>query len=363
MQNLEVRSEAVFDNRRKKITLSQELGSGGQGRVYSVGSSHACKIFHPSRLTVGLTSKLQLMVSCQIDSPYLCWPLDITYDSLGKPNGYMMKRGFGTEIQKSIFVPRPVFEKHRPDWTRVHLLKIISAMLDVIVLLHDNDVIIGDINSRNILVTDDQNVCFVDCDSFQIGQYPCPVCMPSFLAPELDGVDLKTTLRTQHHENFSVATMIFMMLHPGKSPYSHQGGGSVRTNLQRRHFPYSRGNQGAKGVPLGPWRYSWSHLPRYMKDAFHRVFTDDDRLSLSDWREYITRYQNDLAKQHCTLDIYPDGFKQLNQYQAGQAGAEWRPCIECNKSFAFFGNGIPRCQNCSRRNRRRGESWQAATNL
>jgi DNA-binding helix-hairpin-helix protein with protein kinase domain len=57
------------------------------------------------------------------------------------------------------------------------------AILEKIKLLHENDIIIGDINPFNILIKDDKTVYFVDVDSYQVDNYPCPVGTVHFTAP------------------------------------------------------------------------------------------------------------------------------------------------------------------------------------
>ena len=43
------------------------------------------------------------------------------------------------------------------------------------VYLHERNIIMGDINALNILVVSPTEVYFVDTDSYQIEEFPCPV--------------------------------------------------------------------------------------------------------------------------------------------------------------------------------------------
>ena len=91
----------------------------------------------------------------------------------------------------------------------------------------------------NLLVTEDStNIWMVDTDSFQIENFPCPVGTVNFTAPEIQGRKYPEFLRSKEHELFAVATMLFMLLHPGKPPYSQQGGGSPSDNIKAMDFPY-----------------------------------------------------------------------------------------------------------------------------
>ncbi|RML94152.1 hypothetical protein APX70_07765, partial [Pseudomonas syringae pv. maculicola] len=66
--------------------------------------------------------------------------------------------------------------------------------------------------AQNLLVTQDSTkLWMVDTDSFQIEGFPCPVGTVNFTAPEIQGVNYGTFMRTKEHELFAVATMLFMI--------------------------------------------------------------------------------------------------------------------------------------------------------
>ena len=268
--------DSVRDAKGVHLRLGLELGRGGEGITYETDSDLVCKVYHRGRLKRFTVDKLKLMTSREVRHPAICWPVSLAYNSHGEIIGYLMPKAQGKELQRSVFI-KPLLLKTFPNWTRLHLVKLTSTILDAITYLHSLNVRMGDINARNILVKDESSVFFVDCDSYQVEGFPCPVGMPPFLAPELYGKALRSELRTAEAEYFAVATLVFMLLHPGKPPYSYQGGEDPAKNVRTQHFPYPRDDQGAQGVPAGPWRFMFSHLPRYMKEAFHRVFSDKDR--------------------------------------------------------------------------------------
>ena len=311
--------DIVKDKNDASICLGDELGKGGEGITYETDNPKlVCKIYQRDRLKQFTLDKLNLMISREIRHPAICWPVSLAYNSLGETIGYLMPKATGKELQRTVFI-KPLLQKTFPHWTRLHLVKLTSKILDAVDYLHSLNVLLGDINGRNFIVQDESSVFFVDCDSYQVEGFPCPVGMPPYLAPELYGKlygkKLHSTLRTKDTELFAVATLVFMILHPGKPPYSHQGGEDPSRNVKKRHFPYPRGAQGAKGVPDGPWRFMFSHLPRYMKDAFHQVFSDEDRLTVANWKELMKRYKNDLDKRYVSADLFPTKFKEVTQEQ------------------------------------------------
>ena len=344
--------DIVKDKNDASICLGGELGKGGEGITYETDNPKlVCKIYQRDRLKQFTLDKLNLMISREIRHPEICWPVSLAYNSLGETIGYLMPKATGKELQRTVFI-KPLLQKTFPRWTRLHLVRLTSKILDAVDYLHSLNVLLGDINGRNFIVQDESSVFFVDCDSYQVEGFPCPVGMSPYLAPELDGKKLHSTLRTKGTELFAVATLVFMILHPGKPPYSHQGGEDPLRNVKKRHFPYPRGDQGAKGVPDGPWRFLFSHLPRYMKDAFHQVFSDGNRLTVANWQELMKRYKNDLGKGYVSDDLSPTGFKELTQEQVKKKDdGEWRTCSVCGEGFAAFKDEHTMCSGCFRKRR------------
>ena len=314
MSRLPCCGDIVKNEQGTSLYLGLQLGSGGEGTVYEVGNGLACKVYKKGCLKRSTIDKIKLMTSRKIPTPMICWPISLAYNSQNETIGYFMPKAVGTELMRAVFI-KPLLHKNFPDWTRVHLVKLTSKILEAISDLHRLNVLLCDINARNILIQNESEVYFVDCDSYQVEGFPCPVGMPPFLAPELSGKNLRSTLRTLEHERFAIATLIFMLLHPGKPPYSHQGGKDPAHNVQKQHFPYPLGEKSGQGVPEGPWRYMFSHLPYRMKEAFHNVFDSGKRLSVADWQENMRRYKNDLDKGYVSDEISPTALKRPPQDQ------------------------------------------------
>ena len=319
--------------------------------MYAIGNDLACKVYRPDRFKLATTCKLERMIFQQVDHPSICWPKSMVYDAHGKPVGYLMPRARGKELMRSVFIP-PLLRTAFPLWTRRHLVELTSTVLDAVAHLHALNVLIGDVNARNILVENESTVFFVDCDSFQIEGFPCPVGMPPFVAPELYGESgsLGSKPRTEENERFAIATLVFMLLHPGKAPYSHQGGEDPSNNVQKRHFPYPLRNRRGDRVPRGPWRFMWSHLPFKVKENFYRVFGPEarpsDRLSVAEWQELMHTYRSDLRKGYVSDEIFPKGFKLLNQDQALRYGIPWQVCEGCGEGFPAYDDSDTKCRAC-----------------
>jgi len=277
------------------VTLGKELAHGGEGTVFEVtGRDEVCKIYHVDKLTSDREQKVQLMMTRKLSAPAICWPSVLVLDKHRVFRGYVMPRACGKPLAHGLFVPKSWFEQN-PVWNRQHSVRLAINILEHISYLHRLNVLLGDINPLNILVKDENTIYFVDCDSYQIEGFPCPVGTVNFTAPEIQKVDFQTFLRVPEQELFAVATLLFMILMPGKAPYSHQGGESGYRNIQEMHFPYPLGENHSDGVPLGPWRFCWSHLTFGIKEAFYKNFHSDHRhqprVKLGEWLKLLRDYE------------------------------------------------------------------------
>lgn len=298
----------------RSILLGSSISAGGEGRIYgSSNSGLVCKIYHADKLTLLRQKKIQLMVSRKIDRLGICWPIDMLRNEHGEFVGYLMPRAMGKTLQSSMFV-KPVLEKTYPRWRRVDLVRLCLAFLQHMQFLHSLNIIVGDINPMNFLVTDDSNTLWVvDTDSFQIENFPCPVGTVNFTAPEIQGCNYSDFLRTKDHELFAVATMLFMLLHPGKPPYSQQGGGSPADNIKAMDFPYRfrKNDDGydGKNAPHGPWQMIWANLPFHIKEHFHLAFRENRRLSIDEWLRAFRKYDYMLGKGQTSTELFPMSFR------------------------------------------------------
>lgn len=306
--------DTVLSGKYDKLKLVNEIGSGGEGKIYLTDNGLVCKIYFTEKSTSLKLNKLKLMLNNSIECDGICWPRDLIYSSKNEFIGYLMDRAVGKEMQKAMFV-KPVLQKNFPQWTRKDLVKLSINILEKINYLHQRNVIIGDINPLNILINNEKNILkvyFVDTDSYQIENYPCPVGTANYTPPEIQGKDYKTFLRTFEHEYFAVATLLFMILLPGKPPYSQQDGSDPAHNIRSMDFPYPLGEQSSKKAPYGPWRFIWSNLPFYLKSAFYDVFKNNKRKPTKEWLDLMRRYLSDLEKKFVSDELFPTEYKLVN---------------------------------------------------
>lgn len=324
---------------QRETRLVRLLASGGEGAVFETDEPDVvCKIYRQDCLTMFRLEKLRRMIGNGFRCEGICWPTDVALNREGKPVGYFMPKASGIELQKSVFI-YPLLKKHFGSWKKKDTVRLVLTILEKIRYLHHHNIIIGDINPLNILVKSPEEVYFVDTDSYQIEEFPCFVGTVPFTAPEAQRKNFKTFLRTQGNERFALATLLFMIMLPGKHPYAQQGGEDPATNICNMDFSYPLGTSTNKKTPNGQWRFCWSHLPYKIKEAFYKTFRKDgeyadenERLSVPKWMELFAEYlwlletgkfeQQDPESR----ELFPTRFKNV-----GNAPLE--PCTLCARTF------------------------------
>ena len=308
---------------RKPVKLVDAVSSGGEGIIYTTSiPGFVAKLYKPEKLDRAKFEKLSLMMTKSIDCDGICFPMALLYNQRDEFVGYLMKQASGKELQRCVFIPQ-LLKKNFPKWNKVDTVTLCVTILKKLKYLHERNIILGDINPNNILVVSPTEVYFVDTDSYQIEGFPCPVGTINFTAPEIQRKEYSLFLRTLGNERFAVATLLFMIMLPGKPPYSLQGGENQIDNIINGDFAYASGSRSTGKAPDGMWRFCWSHLPRYLKDDFYETFrkggehsTEKTRYSTGDWLQKFERYlelltSGKLAKQDSmSMDIFPSRLKK-----------------------------------------------------
>lgn len=359
------------------LTLGSVLGSGGEGTIYDLGDGTVAKLYHADKLTAARRDKLSLMASYPAPCDGVCWPRELLCNADGEFVGYRMDRAAGTELQRCVFT-RKTLEACFPGAKKDDMVRLAITILEKICALHRAGVLLGDINLNNILVVSPEEVWFVDCDSYQVGGYPCPVGKSHFIPPELQGRNFSTFLRTPGNEAFAVATLLFMLMLPGKGPYAQQGGGRIEEAIRAMEFPYPCGEHGKEHTPEGSWRFQWSHLPYFLKEYFYGTFqrggaysTEETRLPDDKWLSAFRHYHRLLAdgklqaRDPQSGELFPTRWKCLDA--GDREVSERRVCPECGEAFDITVNErkyyeqhglvLPRrCPACRKRKKLRQDS-------
>lgn len=310
-------------DKKYQARLTSTIASGGEGTLYSVDSTNSfvAKIYKKEKLTLHKKEKIEKMVSKNPVYKGICFPSELIYNNDGDFIGYTMPKARGEELGRSVFF-KQLLKKKFPDWKKQDTVQLCITILEKIAFLNQNHIIMGDINPANILVVSPTEVFFVDTDSYQVEGYPCPVGTINFTAPEIQKKHYGEFLRTQGNENFAIATLLFMIMLPGKPPYSQQGGESQIDNILKMDFSYPLGEKSNKKTPDGAWRFIWSHLTYELKEAFYNTFAKDGqyssehtRLDAKKWLQIFKRYHHMLGrdlveKDEMANELFPTRYKK-----------------------------------------------------
>jgi DNA-binding helix-hairpin-helix protein with protein kinase domain len=208
------------------IRLGRLLGKGAEGAVYEVAERPdiAAKIYlkdsGPERndklvaMQALLTPKLASLTA---------WPSELLHAPNGRLVGFLMPIMRGSKDIHTLYGPRSrLAEFPQADWRM--LVRAAANTARAFAVLHESGCLVGDVNHGGIRVAPDATVKLIDCDSFQVRSstktFLCDVGVENFTPPELQGVSFRNTPRTENHDNFGLAVLIFHLLMMGRHPFA-----------------------------------------------------------------------------------------------------------------------------------------------
>lgn len=282
---------SVYTNRdAQTLVTAQEVGRGGEGAVYRVVDHPdvVAKIYHPAQRTHVRHAKLTAMVACPpqdssraLRPPHvsLAWPTDLLFEA-GAFVGFLMPRIEHSPNLVALF--NPLLRRQRyPHADRRFLYHTAQNLAAVIATVHSSGHVVGDLNQKNILVKADALVTLVDTDSFQIWDmnghsYRCPVGVPEYTPPELQGKSLATLERQPCHDCFGLSVLIFQLLMEGYHPFTGRPITAALAEvdqlslhcMQQGLFPYNP-NEQVQPPPAAPL-FRW--LPPEVQHLFLQSF-------------------------------------------------------------------------------------------
>lgn len=296
-----------YDSRNQPHVLTERVGSGGEGTVYACeDSSIVAKIYHEP-ITEEKAEKLRWMAANKNEQllKVAAWVIDILTDAPdGKIVGFLMPNVKAKEIHElySLKSRRVYF----PEATWHFLVHTAANLARAFHNLHQNAHVMGDINHGNCVVLADGTVKLIDCDSYSIKtekmRYPCEVGVATHLAPELQGVNLRAAKRTEKHDNFGLAVIIFQLLFLGRHPFAGNYPGSEDKPLEdciREHlFAYGK-NAAIKNVRQPPGTLALAAVSPRVAVLFERAFLTEERPAPHEWVEALEDLAHNL--EQCRL--------------------------------------------------------------
>jgi DNA-binding helix-hairpin-helix protein with protein kinase domain len=263
--------------------LGGEIAKGGQGAVWSLdGNANFVAKFYHKALNDENVAKLSSMCRLQNDalSSVAAWPISLLKGSMsGKPEGLLMRKISGYQAVHQVYGVKSRLRAF-PEAGFPFLLQSAINTAQAFATLHSAGQVAGNVNHSNLMISDNATVALIDCDSFQVidgnNVFRCPVSVPEFTPPELQGSNFLTETRTTQHDAFGLAVLIFYLLFLGRHPYDPKSGEKVSLDqaIGQYAFAYTRDlrSQDVK-VPLFVPRFA--DYPSSVTDLFKQAFTRD----------------------------------------------------------------------------------------
>jgi DNA-binding helix-hairpin-helix protein with protein kinase domain/Flp pilus assembly protein TadD len=220
-------SQQLYNSEGKPVTLGRKLGQGGEGAVLEVSSQSdlVAKVYH-NAAAPEKAAKLSAMVKLKTERllTLSAWPIDTLHEkSGGAIKGFVMPKVVG---HRDIHILYGIKSRHAeyPDARWPFLIHAAANVARAFSVIHEHGHVIGDVNQGGVVVSKSATVRLVDCDSFQVfangHRYLCEVGVPTHTPPELQDHTFKGVVRTQDHDAFGLAVIIFQLLFMGRHPFS-----------------------------------------------------------------------------------------------------------------------------------------------
>jgi DNA-binding helix-hairpin-helix protein with protein kinase domain len=308
-ESVETFPPGIYNSQRQSLMLGDKIGGGGEGTVYDI-QGHAdlvAKIYHAAPSPEKAD---KLIALSKLSNEHLCkmaaWPVDVLRD---RPNGnvigFVMKKiGQAAEVH-TLHSPKSRLKKF-PEASWAFLLHVATNIVRAVATMHEHGFVIGDVNPKNILVTRQATVHMLDCDSLQFAAdgktYRCEGGFPEYTPPELQGIPFADVNRTQEHDCFALAVVIFQLLFLGRHPYSGRflGAGEMPLEQAIRESRFAYGTDAAtRHMQPPPGTLPLDALPAELVALFRRAFLAADRPNPTEWLAPLEQLSKRL--QRCKL--------------------------------------------------------------
>ena len=317
---------AVYRTDGRLLELDQELGKGGEGVVWSLRQdpTSVAKFYHQG-LDKDRERKLEAM--CQLQSESLlriaAWPKDLLRSSKkGPPAAVLMPRISGHQPAHLLYSPKSRRSAF-PDADFSFLLHVASNIARAFATVHDSGQVVGDVNHGNLLVSGQGTVAMIDCDSFEINYlgstFSCPVGVPPYTPPELQGKDFHTVRRTPQHDSFGLAVLLFHLLFLGRHPFSgiyRRGKADITIEQAIREFRFAYlADHTLTEMEPPPAAALLSDFPQSVGQLFVRAFShsgiNGGRPSAREWAECLVPLSSPEKLRTCRSNEAHRYFAQL----------------------------------------------------
>ena len=298
----------LTDAAGRPVALGNRLASGGEGAVYTLrdDAGFVAKVYH-NQPTAQAVEKLAAMAG--LATPALtavaAWPTGLLRDARTRqPAGFLMPRGTG-ELVQFLYNPAQRLKFFpRAGWKfQVRAAHNLAVAFEKV---HQAGCLVGDVNESNALVSPDALVRLIDCDSFQVQannrSYLCEVGKPYYTPPELQGKNFRGLTRTENHDRFGLAVLVYQLLFAGRHPYAGVYGGPGDPSFEQliKEFRFAQGPLAASwGMAPPPHTPTLADIPPALGTLFRRAFESGGeagtRPTPGEWHAALAQLEPEVA--------------------------------------------------------------------
>ena len=282
----------VYTDKNGKIYhLEEKIGKGGEGAIYTVkeDDSIVVKLYLSKQRKCFLIEKAAALVNLYDDklAQFCALPKKLLYDSCGNIVGYIMEN---VKNYNTLYDLGEISNFNYKDHVNIALQ--IAKIFDK---LYDKDIIICDMNAKNILINNEGIVKFIDCDSYQFEYndklYPCYGITIYSRPPELKDLIYSKTYVSINSSLFGLAILIFGIL-TRLNPYIRAGKQYVMAEFLKYEYQY----YDYKDIKNDTARLHFVNLNDEIRDLFKKAFTSDTaRPSAKEWIKALEDYKKQLT--------------------------------------------------------------------
>ena len=295
----------------RTFRLTKEIGKGGEGAVFEAAGETdlAFKLYWPDKAATR-REKLSAMAAAQWykTNPFVAFPIDILF-SKGVFVGFVMRKVGGHKPVHLLYSPA----SRKLEFGKTNFRFLVRSAGNIargVASVHQTGCVIGDVNESGFLVSEKATSVLIDSDSFQVAtgqkRFLCQVGKAEYTPPELQSAPLDKTLRTENHDNFGLAVLVFQLLFMGKHPYAGRYSGREEMPISRAieecRFAYSDQRAVTKMHPP-PGAPLLTDFPPYIAQAFEKAFGrqgTNGRPPAAEWVDMLHRLESELFQ--CTGD-------------------------------------------------------------
>lgn len=264
------------------IKKRKEIGRGGEAIVYKYGKENVVKVFKEEEIdynfklsVIGkIMTKIKVLEKLNNDSEKIKYVVPkkiIVEKSNGKLLGYVMEKVKGRTISE--LKDRNALKNN--NISKKDIFEILIEVGKGIETLHDNNIIIGDLNGNNILFDNQKRVYFLDFDGMGVDEI-LPI---NYTDGYIDPISVKNHTITEKDDWYSFAVHAFSYLtctHPFNGIYKKYNKIlDIPTKMENRISLL--GNHGMKPPTIAE---DWDWMEEDLKNAFYDIFEGDSRIDI-----------------------------------------------------------------------------------